>query len=254
MATGRTTPKHLRVYVDEFGTFNDDFFSVGPLVNEFDAPMGAAFADEVKNAVGGLAESSIQMGNLNGYLHTGASDLHENLQGAGQERIVSVLFGIRAAPIQGDPAWSAQMLQGAYQSQDLPGSGIVAVSLPLPQVAGDAAGKYPKAMGRVLDPGSVIRDAVNALGGVDNLAASTAGALGFIHLLSTDGTCTFSVQHSDNDSDWATLLTFALAGDAVGSEVKATALVTTTVDQFTRWQLVLGTATEVKFVMTLVRG
>lgn len=253
MATGRTVSKYLRVYVDEHGTFNDDFFSIGPLVNEFDAPMGAAFSDEIKNAKGGLGQGSISMGSLNGYLHTGASDLHENLGAGGVARIVSVLFGIRAVPAQGDPCFSAHMNQGAYNTQDISDGSILAVTMPLETVYAPAE-MTTKALGYVLDPGALARTAVNASGGVDNAVESTAGGLAFLHLLVTDGTCTFSVQHSVDDADWSTFLTFAIAGDAVGSEIKATALPTTTVKRYTRWQLALGTATSVKFVMTLVRG
>src|SRR3990167_2754669 len=101
MATGRTSRKHLRVYVDQYGTFNNDFFSIGPLLQEYDAPMGAAFADEVKNLVGGRGQASISAGVLQGYLNAGAGSLHASLSGitgASNDRIVSVLFGIRAAP------------------------------------------------------------------------------------------------------------------------------------------------------------
>jgi len=252
VTTGRTTKKYLRVYVDEFGGFNDDFFNIGGLACEFGEPMGAAFADEIKNLKGGPGQGRISMGTLSGYLHAGGSDFHESLKTPATERIVSVLFGIRGVPAQGDPAFCGQMLQGAYRSQDLSDGAIVAVDLPLNEWAGDATSlAICKGMGFVLDPGSAARTAVNSSGGVNYGAQTTDGALGFLHILSTNGTCTFSIQDSANDSDWATLLTFAAGGDSVAAEVKAA---TGTVDQYTRWQISLGTATSVTFVMSLVRG
>jgi hypothetical protein len=81
-----------------------------------------------------------------------------------------------------------------------------------------------------------------------------------LHLLAGDGTATFTIEHSavDADGDFdstGAIITFDTTAAATPfSEIKATAAVTTTINQYTRWQVALGTATTVTFVMSLVRG
>lgn len=257
MASGRTTKKHLRVYVDQYADWNNDIFAIGPLVHEFDAPMGAAFADEIKNAVGGVGQARISAGVLQGYLHAGAGNFHNEAQplvaGTDDSRIVTVAFGIRAAPVAGDPVFASVLRGGAYQSMDLPGDGIVAARLPLEAyAAGAESNSIDRPWGILLDTGLVARSAVNTTDDVhDHGAQTTTGAIGILHVLATDsGARTILIEDSGNGTDWATLMTFDTDGDTLEAEVQ---YVAGTVEQYTRWQIADG-ASGVTFVLSIVRG
>ena len=94
----------------------------------------------------------------------------------------------------------------------------------------------------------------------DHGAATTNGGVGFLHVLAGNGTATFSIEHSATNTDGAfdstgAVVTFATTNaSSPFAEIKATATATTTIQRYTRWQVTLGTATTVTFVMGMLRG
>lgn len=244
----KTHKKYMRAYVDGVDLSGDVRGFGGPFEWNFDNDPDAALSDEVKNIV--LGNSEIKMGALNAFFNSAAGGFH-TLAPSGAGRVVTIPIGNLAAPAVADPAWCGIFNQVAYQVE---GDGVVAATLELGGVpAASAARVLNMPWGLLLHPRGA-ETAVNAVNSLVNWGASSAlGAIGYLQILATNGTCTFSVQHSANGtSGWATLLTFDAAGSAIGAEAKATAL-TATVNQYTRWQIAPGTATSVTFVMALCR-
>lgn len=88
--------------------------------------------------------------------------------------------------------------------------------------------------------------------GYDDGAASSAGAVGFLHVFAANGTADVTIEESsDNGSGdpWLTLVTFAQFS-ALGSQRVA---VTGAVERYVRARLVLGTATSVTYAVTWAR-
>jgi hypothetical protein len=120
--------------------------------------------------------------------------------------------------------------------------------------------KYPVAWGRLLHASSAATGANGGTANHDNGASTAFGGIGFLHVLAGNGTATFTIEHSATNTDGAfdstgAVITFAGTAAATPfAEIKATATPTTTIQRYTRWQVALGTATSVTFVMGLLRG
>ena len=140
---------------------------------------------------------------------------------------LSLLFGGAGEPAIGDPAY----LLGALQLMDnagLDGQAHVINADFLPQ-AGIATVANP--WGVVLHPATSLAATTEAAS-VDNGAGSTNGAHANLHVpVTSGGEWEFTIEHSPDDSAWATLITFAADGSAIASERQS---VSGAVDQYVR--------------------
>jgi len=117
---------------------------------------------------------------------------------------------------------------------------------------------YSKPWGNLLHALSAATAANSGTADHDHGAQTTAGGWMMYQVTAGDGTATIKVQHSatDVDGDFADL-TAATSGvidcSAVQSGIVQCA-VTETVERYTRWQIVLGTATTVTFALAFIRA
>src|SRR5690349_19045009 len=120
MATGRTSLRWCRVYVDGYD-LSGYARKVGPLMCEFENQPDAALSDAVKNVM--VGQANLGIGELNGFFDNTASvGLHVAFSGnLGQKRTVLIPIGIQAAPAQGDPAFAGDFEHLSYDAKDEPG-------------------------------------------------------------------------------------------------------------------------------------
>jgi len=257
MATGRTVSKHSRVYVDGYD-LSGYTRSIGPLLERYEEAGEAAVTDAVK----GYLPNHVQLGvgTLNGIFdNTATSGLHVlHTAGAGSKHVVTVAQGIRAAPAIGDPCYAGHFEQSGYMAE--PNGGMVFATVPFDMTSSAATTlAYPKPWGVLLNVGA--QTDANAGTGVDNPTggATTKGGFLVYHVLASSNashTATISIDDSADDSSYS-----ALSGATTGS-ITVTAGVsgvvalstTATVKQYLRWQLTLGTATSVTFVLSFHRA
>lgn len=134
------------------------------------------------------------------------------LNGAGGAHVVSVLFGGGGEPAVPDPAYLIPAVQMADSSTFDGGVGVIAGDF-LPR-SGDSAGN-PNG---VTLANSALTASTNGASH-DNEASSANGYHANIHITASDGgTWAFKIQHSADDSAWADLASFTVAGDAVEAE------------------------------------
>lgn len=255
---GRIRLKDRRVYVDGYNVSGMGR-TIGPLGLEYDEPnLTAQMGDSVKGYLRGHAKYNV--GVLNTVFdNTATTGVHAVLNAsAGTRRTVLVAQGQLAAPIMGDPAFFGQFAQSSY----LPYSegGAMVVNAHFEGWAGDSLVQpVARAWGVLLEPGTTARTAVNASAGVDdNGAGTTAGGFGCYHVLAGNGTATIKVQDaaaSNLDASFADLAG-ASSGVIDCSAVQHGLLVPTTltIRRWLRWQIVLGTATSVTFVLAFNRA
>jgi hypothetical protein len=255
MATGRTVSKYLGVFFDGYALAGYTK-KIGPLKTEFQAADVTTLGDTVKGFLPNQA--SVTVGTLNGIFdNTAATGLHVLASGAGVTRIVSVPIGIRAAMAQGDPCFNAQVIQDGYQAGEA--GGAVIANVPFGEWAGNpTTAQYPWGWGLVLNANTA-RVGVNAASGVDNYGAAVSTLFGgylCYHVTAGNGTATLSIDDSADNAAWV-----ALSGATTGSincAVVSAGIValgrTATVRRYLRWQIVLGTATTVTFLLSFVRA
>jgi hypothetical protein len=229
--------------------------TIGPLVADFGmADLTADMCDAVR---GYLPDTpNLSPGTLNGVFdNTATSGSHAVLSTPGTSRIVTVALGIRAAPAQGDPVFHGDFLQTGYQAVESGG----AITTTIPFGGYDQTGTilHTNPWGKLLHANSAVT-AVNAAVGIDDYGAATAlGGYMVYHVLDGDGTATIKVQDAavNNDGGFADLsgaTTGVIACDAVSSGIVALAI-GATVRRYLRWQVVLGTANTVTFVLSFTR-
>ncbi|MBW2674611.1 MAG: hypothetical protein JRD89_14570, partial [Deltaproteobacteria bacterium] len=86
---------------------------------------------------------------------------------------------------------------------------------------------------------------------------TTTGGYMVYHAFASNGTATLKTQDAsvDSDGDYGDLLTSGVIDPSAAPKYGVVELgVLATVKQFTRWQIVLGTATTVTFVLSFHRG
>ena len=261
MATGRSINKYARVYVDGFD-LSGHARTIGPLSSIFqegaDDPMNAAIIGNL------LGQATINPGTLNALFdNTAVTGIHSVLGTAGGQRTLMVAQGIQAAPAKGDPVFAGQFRQSSYQST--PGDTPVALMVKFSPTSSAAATlQYTNPWGVLLHSNGA-ELAASTDSGVDQLAESTWGGYMVYEVLAAAGagniTATLKVQDSStaNDGDFGDLLSSGVINCGAGGVYVPTfgvvALgVTATVKQFVRWQVVLGTATSVTFVLSFHRN
>lgn len=253
--TGRTVAKHARVYVA--GLDMSGFTrSIGPLAVAFDEEDETTLSNEMVGFLPGMP--LISPGPLSTALdNTASTGPHVNFSANdnGQLRDYLAAIGDRAAPVAGDIAFMGQFEQMNYKAQVA--GGVSFVDMDFNPSARGATLLYGQAWGH-LHHALGAETAVNT-GTADksNGASSAFGGFMVYHAPTANGTATIKIQDSSTNID-------ANFGDLVSSGVidpsaaPVSGLVplgkTATVEDFTRWQIVLGTATTVTFVVGFVRG
>lgn len=257
MATGRTHKKYTKVYANGYD-LTGYATELGPLSVVYDSEGLTALNDATKSGLPGQAE--ISFGTYSGIFdNTATSGFHVLHEAADQTVVISAVIGIKGIPAAGDPVFSGEFRQMDYMVNG--DATMVAATMSFPQTDALAVTQsYPRAWGQ-LNHANGAETAVNGGTSDHDVGASTAfGGYGFLHLLAGNGSCTFSIESSDTnvdgnfDSD-GDIITFATTDASTPfSEIKTTAALTTTILRYSRWQISLGTATTVTFVMGLVRG
>lgn len=255
MATGRTVSKHTRVYVDGYD-LSGYTRSIGPLLEQYDAVGEAALTDAVKGYLPNQATHGV--GTLNGIFdNTATSGLHAlHTAGAGSKHVVTVALGIRAAPAIGDPCYAGHFEQSGYVAE--PNSGMVFATVPFDKTSAAATTlAYPKPWGVVLNAATARTGANSDTGGPDYGAATSKGGFMAYHVLASSNashTATISVDDSSDDSTYNALSGATTGSITVTAGVSGIVAVTGTVNRYLRWQLALGTATSVTFVLSFHRA
>lgn len=206
-----------------------------------------------------VGKPTITLGPINGVFdNTAASGLHVlATAGQGSRHNVSVVYGIRAAPVNYDPCFSAPMVLSKYKAV---GNGTVNVTLEFGGADQDAGMNYTKFFGHMLHVMGEETAANTSNTNVDNGAASAAGGWLMYHIASITGTgsVTISVDDSANGTTWA-----ALSGATSGAIATASAPIsgivqlatTATVRRYLRWQIAFdGSATACNFALSFIRG
>lgn len=230
---------------------------IGPLQYEqVEVDVTALMSDTVKGYLPGHTINNL--GTLNGVFdNTATTGGHTVLRSlAGSKATVLVAQGVQAAPAQGDPVFGGQYTVGSYQAVDA--GGAVFTTTTFQGWAADATfNPSARPWGTLLHASGAETAAQTAAGVDDNAAASAAGGYMVYHVLAGDGTATITVQDASTNSD-ANFAT--LAGCTTGS-IDCSAVqhgivqsTTLTVKRYLRWQIALGTATTVTFVLAFFRA
>ena len=252
----RTHQKHTRVYMDGVD-LSGYAHTVGALEWMFDAEPMTAITDGVKNVL--MGRGDIKAAPVSAFLDNDAAGLFV-LAGSGTAtkgtRDLMIPIGANAAPVAGDNFFAWEFEQTSYMLEQ--GSGFVTVTVPLGGASFASKLTYKKPWGIVLHAKSA-ETAVNAAIGLDGVASSALGGIFVYHIFSSNGTVTVKAQ----DAATNTNPSFADLSGATSGVVDATTVpkhgmialgTTAAVRQFTRWQIVLGTATTVTFTCGLIRN
>jgi hypothetical protein len=262
MATGRTTIKNYRMYVGgyDLSGFGRDIGPIGVEVEEVDL---TTWTDPVKGYLKNRAQVGI--GTLNAVFdNTATTGIHALMGTAGIKRDVLIALGIQAAPTAGDPAFMGQFAQSGYQEVDNGG----AMTVTVPFEGWDATANsmlYAPGWGILLHPNAA-ETAVNTAVGFDNPTGGQTlnGGLMVYQVLTSSNpshTATLKVQDAATntnpsfaDLSGATTGVITVTAGVSGLVALPTTGAGATVRQFLRWQIVLGTATSVTFLIGFVRG
>jgi hypothetical protein len=232
MATGKTHPRHWRLYIDGIDV-SGVMRTVGGAGITFAEEDVTGWSDAVINHKFGHGQASIT--GLQSVFDNTALGAHAELS-AVEEYLTTLMFGIKAAPAAGDPAFAAPLGQSMYS---IAGDGPVTVSWELNGPHQDAT--YPsKVFGNVVVPITTL-SATNNSASHDFGAAQASGAHCYLIVTSADagGTWTLKVQDSADDAAWADYATFTADGQTILSEQQ---VVTASMDRYVRYQATDGGA------------
>ena len=259
MATGRTVASRFdRVYMDglDISAYTASPAGLGPLAWEYPEADVTALSDAAHGALPGVP--MVNPGTLNGIFdNTATTGLHALASGVAAARLVTLARGIRAAPALGDPCFTAYTTQLTYTATESGGAAFVnidfAKELNQPNLM-----RFSKPWGHLLHP-SGAETAVNTATGADDYGASTAlGSWFWFHCWAGNGTVTIKAQDAAVNSNGSFAdVTGLTSGVVTASSTPIFGQVASaagaTLRQYTRWQIVLGTATTVTFVCGVVR-
>jgi hypothetical protein len=249
----RTVQKWARVYINGYD-MSGQARAIGPLGVEHEWGEYTAFSDGIKNGM--LGKTTFSAGELDVVLDTTAtSGSHILLSAPPAISDIMVAIGMGAAPAVGNPAFLIQSEQLSYHA--VTDDVIVTANAGFSPTSNQADTiAYNKAWGQFLHSNVAVTAPNSANGGANGGAATTAGGYMMYQVLAGNGTATISIDDSANDSTWLALsgaTTGAINCAVVSSGIIALAT-TATVRQYLRWQIALGTANTVTFVLAFVRG
>lgn len=247
----RTTANWMRIYLDGY-RMSGYTEKIGPLSEEFPELARDALSDAVGGSLPGRARLS--PGTLNGLFDNTALGLHALASGGNSLRHLIVAIGENAEPVAGCRVFAGDYRQLSYQAV---GDGIVAANASFAGWDVSAATRaYDKAFGVLLHADGA-ETTVNTSTGVDGGGATTYGGLLAYQVLAGDGTATLKIQDaavntnpSFSDLSGATTGLINCATPSAGLVALSN---TATVRQYLRWQIVLGSASTVTFVLAFIR-
>jgi hypothetical protein len=251
----RTNKKYIRVYINGYDV-SCQAMNIGTVGFSQDAPMVAAYCDEVLNTVPG--DSTIQCGPLNAFLSpSDTTGLHELLKSGNEIANIMVTFGTMAIPAVGDPVFAWTMQMDEYTAQ---GDGVVGVNIGFPNPAYSTVKKYTSPFGLLVHANGAETAANTAVATIDNGEATTKGGIFAWQLFSSDGTVTLSIDDAaanTGNGDFSAL-SGATSGSIDASAAPKSGMValgtTATIRRYIRWQAVFGTATTATFATAFIRG
>lgn len=253
MATGRTVgSKFTRVYIDGFD-MSGYARSVGSLDYGFAHNEFMALEDAVMGALPG--QCSISIGEITGAMdNTVTSGMHVAFSAASDAvRDVMIPLGIRAAPIAGDFTFCAQVSQNSYKANIADEVLTATIELGSWDERGDTKA-YPYPWGFLIHPKGAETDVNAGSADYDHGSQTVLGGYMAYQAFTADGTVTIKLQDSPDDSAWTDLASSGVIDPSTALSAIVPLGVTTTVDRYLRWQIVLGTATTVTFALAFVRG
>ena len=247
----RTHKKNWRVYVSGYD-MSGYSFGIGPLSNEYEEVGETAFSDGVHGKYCGQATNSI--GTLNTVFDNTASIGSHTVLSSVAKRIVTVAIGDTNAPAAGDPTFNGEFEQTGYLGT---GEGMITATVPFAPSSEATTLLYPRAFGVLLHASGAETGANTGTSDHDHGAQTTYGGYGVFHLISSDGTCTLSIDDASTDTNpsFSSLLSAAEMDASSAPKYEIEALATNaTVERYLRWQIALNTATTATFVISFVRS
>ena len=255
MAIGRTLSRWARVYA---GGYDLSCYSrdIGPLTEDYNAAdLTATMCEAVR---GWLPDTpTLSPGTLNGVLDNTATTGFHTVAAAwpGTAKVVTVAQGIRAIPAAGDPVFHGQFQVNSYQA--IENGGAMTVTMPFGGWDANGLILYNKPWGVLLHANSAVT-AANTAVGIDDYGVATAlGGYMVYHVLAGDGTATITVQDAATNSNASFAdITGATTGVIDCSTVKSGIValgIAADVRRYLRWQVTLGTANTVTFVLSFTR-
>lgn len=254
MSVGRTTFPHTRIYADGLD-ISGYTRSVGPLIWEYDeVDLTCPPGDNVKGYLPG--QPRITPTAINAVLDNDAAGLFASgLKTAGAAVTLMIPIGIRAAPAAGDPCWMGIFQQLNYAAEN--DGGAMTVSIPFGNWDVASLNAHEEPWGVLLHAKGA-ETAANTAIGVDSGAQTEGGGYMMYHLFSSNGTVTITAQGASvNTNPSFTNIPGNTSGvvDASITPAYGIAVATTsTIKQYLRWQISLGTATTCTFALGYVRG
>ena len=242
--------RHLRIYLDQHNLSGDSrtFSSADFSSDEVDV---TGWGDDFMQAVPNIA--TVGLSGYQAIMNEVAGRSFPVLTGSDTEFALSLLFGGGGAPDVGDPAY---MLPSAKIGEEVSLSGGVAMlqsDFRANPVTLQSDIKTPFGV-TLVGPGTG-NLASGPLSSVDSEseAATTNGWWAILHIITADGAADYSVhvQHSTDDSAFATLATFTLDGTAVDSEILSGS---GTVNRYVRVNVTETTPGTVAAIVTFARN
>lgn len=225
---------HVKVLVDGYALTGDsNRITVDDKRQMHDV---TAFEDVVHSFILGRRQIGVEHA---GYFNPEAAKSHPVLKDTAVSGVVSVLVGLNAMPVEGNPAYSLSIRQGHYKT-------MPEINKVVPFIAKFANRGESGGWGTILGAPQTAVFTNTANGpAVDNGAATTNGGAAYLHVLDTSGADTYTmiVEGATNigfSTGVTTLATFTLNGSQLGSERVAIA---GTIPQFTRWRVTRATGT-----------
>ena len=260
MATGRTTKRWARIYVDgvDLSGYTRE---VGPLSWTYPEVELVSLLDAVKGALPDQPE--IGIGTLNGIFdNTATVGIHAALSTAGVSRKVLIAQGIRGDPAQGDPVFMGAFNHNGYAIS--PSGGDIALTCPFGKTSPAEGMLYEQPWGVLLHANSQETGANTAVG-VDDFGAGTLPVKGgylVCHILSVTGTgsVTVSLQDASTNSNGSfgalnpVVSTGAIAHTAIPYAGIIQLGIGATIKRYVRWQIAFSTITAAYFVLGFCRG
>lgn len=227
--------------------------TVGSLGWEYEFQPARAFNDACLNVIAGVP--TISASGHSAFLDNDAAGEFVLAKTVATRNYV-IAYGTNAVAVAGDPMFAWQFEQGNYKAEG--GNGFVGVTVELGSASYASTLTYGKPWGYVLHAKGA-ETAVNTAVGLDDFgAASALGGVFVYQLFSSNGTITLKAQ----DAATNTNPSFADLSGATSGSIDASATpksgmialsTTAAVRRYTRWQIVLGTATTATFALGFIR-
>ena len=256
----RSLLKNSRVYVDGYD-LSGHTRSFGPLATTFEEAIDDPINASLKGTWAG--QGTVSFGTLNAIFdNTATTGIHARLAGAGVQRTIIAALGFEAVPADNGIAWCGQQIQKDYIAT--PSDSPVILTIPFSPSGAGSNQLYANPWGTLLHANAA-ETAVNSTEYHDGLAASSFGGYMCYQVTTSAGagsiTATIKVQDSvdTTDGNFGDLLTSGVINTGSGGVAVPTSGIvalsnTATVKRYTRWQIVLGTATSVTFLLCFVRN